>query len=80
MALSDPTTSKPPSKPHPPIRNKPHSEKDLNAVAMIPKKSREVHSEGETLSDEDFQKESEILTAVSRFKKVSMRKFKEWKS
>ncbi|KAF7286706.1 hypothetical protein GWI33_004332 [Rhynchophorus ferrugineus] len=79
VALSDPTTSKPPAKSHPPARSKLHSEKDFGLSTGGTKKSREVHSEGETLSDDDF-KESEILTAVNRLKKVSMRKLKEWKS
>lgn len=38
--------------------------------------SREVHSEGETLSDE----EGDIRTAVARLKRVSLRKLKVWKS
>lgn len=41
--------------------------------------TREVHSEGETLSD-DENKEYDLLATVSRLKKVSLRKFKEWKS
>lgn len=37
---------------------------------------REVHSEGETLSDD----EGDLRTAVARLKRVSLRKFKVWKS
>ncbi|XP_066257407.1 1-phosphatidylinositol 4,5-bisphosphate phosphodiesterase epsilon-1-like isoform X2 [Euwallacea similis] len=80
VALSDPTTSKHSGKAHPPPRGKLHSDKDLSSMAMSPKKSREVHSEGETLSDEEQTKDGELLSAVSRLKKVSIRKLKEWKS
>ncbi|ENN78054.1 hypothetical protein YQE_05490, partial [Dendroctonus ponderosae] len=79
VALSDPTTSKQSGKSHPPPRAKLNSEKDFSGLTIGSKKSREVHSEGETLSDEE-SKDGEILSAVSRLKKVSMRKFKEWKS
>ncbi|XP_046688497.1 uncharacterized protein LOC124374291 isoform X3 [Homalodisca vitripennis] len=37
---------------------------------------REVHSEGETLSDDD----GDLRTAVARLKRVSLRKLKVWKS
>ncbi|KAL1376513.1 hypothetical protein pipiens_004370 [Culex pipiens pipiens] len=40
---------------------------------------REVHSEGETLSDEDV-KENDILSTMSRFKRMSIKKLKSWKS
>ncbi|XP_058826169.1 1-phosphatidylinositol 4,5-bisphosphate phosphodiesterase epsilon-1-like [Topomyia yanbarensis] len=40
---------------------------------------REVHSEGETLSD-DEAKESDILSTMSRFKRMSIKKLKSWKS
>ncbi|XP_055641990.1 1-phosphatidylinositol 4,5-bisphosphate phosphodiesterase epsilon-1-like isoform X2 [Toxorhynchites rutilus septentrionalis] len=40
---------------------------------------REVHSEGETLSDEEA-KESDILSTMSRFKRMSIKKLKSWKS
>lgn len=82
VALSDPTTSKyrnhknDDSKKN---RSKVHSEKETNATGSSQNKTqchREVHSEGETLSDDD-SKESDLM---SRFKKVSLRKFKEWKS
>ncbi|XP_045460598.1 1-phosphatidylinositol 4,5-bisphosphate phosphodiesterase epsilon-1-like isoform X4 [Harmonia axyridis] len=83
VALSDPTTSKwrnhknEDSRKN--IRSKVHSEKETNATGSTQTKTqchREVHSEGETLSDEE-SKESDLM---SRFKKVSLRKFKEWKS
>ena len=86
VALSDPTTSKwknksaeERSKAVP--RAKVNSEKDTAVTAGSQKQQcqREVHSEGETLSDEDG-KESDLMATVSRLKKVSLRKFKEWKS
>ncbi|XP_062559576.1 1-phosphatidylinositol 4,5-bisphosphate phosphodiesterase epsilon-1-like [Armigeres subalbatus] len=40
---------------------------------------REVHSEGETLSD-DESKEHDILSTMSRFKRMSIKKLKSWKS
>ncbi|XP_052867196.1 1-phosphatidylinositol 4,5-bisphosphate phosphodiesterase epsilon-1-like [Anopheles cruzii] len=40
---------------------------------------REVHSEGETLSDEEA-KESDIISTMSRFKRMSIKKLKSWKS
>uniref|UniRef100_A0A182RS41 Phosphoinositide phospholipase C n=1 Tax=Anopheles funestus TaxID=62324 RepID=A0A182RS41_ANOFN len=40
---------------------------------------REVHSEGETLSDEET-KESDIMSTMSRFKRMSIKKLKSWKS
>ncbi|XP_053696518.1 1-phosphatidylinositol 4,5-bisphosphate phosphodiesterase epsilon-1-like [Sabethes cyaneus] len=40
---------------------------------------REVHSEGETLSDEEA-KETDILSTMSRFKRMSIKKLKSWKS
>lgn len=83
VVLSDPTTSKPKSKPPEDyrskglVRGKVNSEKDV-----LPQKhpcQREVHSEGETLSD-DESKDSDLMAAMSRLKKVSLRKFKEWKT
>ncbi|KAG5892290.1 hypothetical protein JTB14_020321 [Gonioctena quinquepunctata] len=84
VALSDPTASKwknrtgDDSKGKSGSRGKTSADKDT-AVTTAVKNSevkREVHSEGETLSDED-SKESDIM---SRLKRVSLRKFKEWKS
>ncbi|KAK9721921.1 Ras association (RalGDS/AF-6) domain [Popillia japonica] len=87
VALSDPTTSsKFKSKTGEDsrkgmLRGKVHSEKDTHSTSVQQKSQcqREVHSEGETLSDDDA-KESDLLSTVSRLKKVSLRKFKEWKS
>ncbi|KAF2901192.1 hypothetical protein ILUMI_04995 [Ignelater luminosus] len=83
VALSDPTTSKWKSKTGEDtrskgfVRGKVNSEKEtLQTRAQC---QREVHSEGETLSD-DESKDSDLMAAVSRLKKVSLRKFKEWKS
>ncbi|CAH0559692.1 unnamed protein product [Brassicogethes aeneus] len=77
MALSDPNTSKWKSKGQ---RGKGSSEKETNAtIAKKTELRREVHSEGETLSDED-SKESDLMATVSRLKRVSLRKIKEWKS
>lgn len=42
------------------------------------RRQREVHSEGETLSDEDMT--SDMRTAVSRLKRVSLRKLRVWRS
>ncbi|XP_065340527.1 uncharacterized protein LOC135939859 isoform X4 [Cloeon dipterum] len=41
-------------------------------------RTREVHSEGETLSDEE-RDASDMRNAVARLKKVSLKKFKVWK-
>ncbi|CAG9772903.1 unnamed protein product [Ceutorhynchus assimilis] len=76
VALSDPTATKQ-VKGLPPTRSKLNSEQNASSSS---KKSREIHSEGETLSDDDQNRDGEMLSAVSRLKKVSMRKFKEWKS
>ncbi|XP_074028891.1 1-phosphatidylinositol 4,5-bisphosphate phosphodiesterase epsilon-1 isoform X2 [Leptinotarsa decemlineata] len=84
VALSDPTTSKwksksgDDSKGRSGSRNKSNSDKDSAAPTSSKKGDamREVHSEGETLSD-DETKDSDLM---SRLKKVSLRKFKEWKS
>ncbi|KAK9884811.1 hypothetical protein WA026_009037 [Henosepilachna vigintioctopunctata] len=83
VALSDPTTSKwrnhKNDESRKNARAKVHSEKETNATGTSQSNvqcHREVHSEGETLSDEET-KESDLM---SRFKKVSLRKFKEWKS
>ena len=49
------------------------------ARASVPQQTREVHSEGETLSD-DETRDADLRTAVSRLKKVSLRKLRVWKS
>lgn len=43
-----------------------------------PKKHREVHSEGEAISDED--KDQDFISTMSRLKRLSIRKFRAWKS
>lgn len=88
VALSDPTTSKWKSKSGGEekemskikgfMRGKGHSDKDIQ-VQQAKQVQREVHSEGETLSDEE-NKDSDLMATVSRLKKVSLRKLKEWKS
>lgn len=40
---------------------------------------REVHSEGETLSDEEA-KETDIISTMSRLKRMSIKKLRSWKS
>lgn len=49
------------------------------ARASVPQQTREVHSEGETLSD-DETRDVDLRTTVSRLKKVSLRKLRVWKS
>lgn len=84
--LSDPTTTRFKSKTGEDTYNKAitrgkvSSEKETASTIQIKAEcQREVHSEGETLSDEDV-KDSDLLSTVSRLKKVSLKKFKEWKS
>ncbi|XP_025829637.1 1-phosphatidylinositol 4,5-bisphosphate phosphodiesterase epsilon-1-like [Agrilus planipennis] len=81
-ALSDPTTSKikklnDDSKMKGLLRSKANSEKET--LQHKTQCQREVHSEGETLSDEET-KDSDLVTAMTRLKRISIRKFKEWKS
>ncbi|KAK4881726.1 hypothetical protein RN001_005045, partial [Aquatica leii] len=82
-ALSDPTTSKWKSKTNEDAKNKGFVRGKVNSEKEVAQPrsqcQREVHSEGETLSD-DESKDSDLMAAVSRLKKVSIRKFKEWKS
>lgn len=86
VALSDPTTSKSKKSGEEKevsrikgfMRGKGHSDKDIQ-VQQTKQIQREVHSEGETLSDEE-SKDSDLMATVSRLKKVSLRKLKEWKS
>lgn len=90
VALSDPTTSKTKggktgteesqreSRIKGFMRGKGHSDKDIQ-VPQPKQVQREVHSEGETLSDEEH-KDTDLMSTVSRLKKVSLRKLKEWKS
>lgn len=87
VALSDPTTSRTKSRSeeagHSPMgrgifRAKGNSEKETPTCSPR-QKQREVHSEGETLSD-DEQREHDLMSTVYRLKKMSMRKLKAWKS
>lgn len=60
------------------FRSKGNSEKETPSCS--PRlKQREVHSEGETLSDEEG-KDRDIMSTVFRIKKMSMKKLKAWKS
>ncbi|CAG7724464.1 unnamed protein product [Allacma fusca] len=55
---------------------------DSSAQMTRPRKSRPrraAHSEGETLSDEDHT-DADFKATVARLKKVSLRKFRMWKS
>lgn len=80
VALSDPTTSKWKSKSGEDARKLTKNIKEKDTSSSQQKATnREVHSEGETLSD-DENKESDLMATVSRLKKVSLRKLKEWKS
>lgn len=67
--LSDPTAASKPKFPLSGLSRR--GSRDLASLTQ-----REVHSEGETLSDDD----GDLLTAVQRLKRVSLRKFKVWKS
>lgn len=93
VALSDPTTSRAkkhgecssaPSGSHGLgsgiFRAKGNSDKDrLAGSSPRRQKDREVHSEGEALS-EDENRERDLMSSVFRFKKLSMKKLKAWKS
>lgn len=63
------------------FRSKGNSEKETPTCSPR-QKQREVHSEGETLSDEETTspKDRDILSTVVRIKKMSMKKLKAWKS
>lgn len=89
VALSDPTTSRTKSRSEDAgtshgmgrgiFRAKNNSERETPSCSPRQKQRetrREVHSEGETLSDEDV-KEYDL---IYRLKKVSLRKMKAWKS
>lgn len=87
VALSDPTTSRTKSRSEEAghsqmgrgiFRSKGNSEKET-PTSSPRQKQREVHSEGETLSDED-SKERDLMSTVFRIKKMSMKKLKAWKS
>lgn len=87
VALSDPTTSR--SAKHDSssghsqmargiFRAKGNSEKETPTCSPR-QRQREVHSEGETLSDDEI-KESDLMSTVSRLKKMSIKKLKAWKT
>ncbi len=54
------------------------AKENVAGVESASKKHREVHSEGEAVSDED--KDSDMTSTMSRLKRLSIRKFKAWKS
>lgn len=61
------------------FRSKGNSEKETPTSSPHRQKQREVHSEGETLS-EDESREHDLMSTVYRLKKMSIRKLKAWKS
>lgn len=61
------------------FRAKGSSEKESPTCSPHRQKQREVHSEGETLS-EDENREHDLMSTVYRLKKMSIRKLKAWKS
>lgn len=61
------------------FRAKGNSEKEFASCSPHRQKHREVHSEGETLS-EDENRERDLMSTMYRFKKMSMKKLKAWKS
>lgn len=79
-ALSDPPTSR--FKTRFPLsglgRGGSAKENAASSAEPTPKKHREVHSEGEAISDED--KDSDFISTMSRLKRLSIRKFRAWKS
>ncbi|XP_071051553.1 1-phosphatidylinositol 4,5-bisphosphate phosphodiesterase epsilon-1-like isoform X1 [Onthophagus taurus] len=87
IALSDPSSSKfskPPknddSKKNSSIKQSTSSTSSNNQQKINRSYNREVHSEGETLTEDEESKENDLMSTVSRLKKVSLRKLKEWKS
>ena len=89
-ALSDPTTSRAGAKHSKPVTSSSLSHgygrgsgrssgRTLveRGMGLMQQRHREVHSEGETLSDDDA---SDFRTAVSHLKRVSLRKLRVWKS
>lgn len=61
------------------FRAKGNSEKEFASCSPHRQKHREVHSEGETLS-EDESHDRDLMSTMFRFKKMSMKKLKAWKS
>lgn len=59
------------------FRAKGNSDKETSCSPRRPK-NREVHSEGETLSEEDEGRD--LMSSMFRFKKMSIKKLKAWKS
>lgn len=60
------------------FRAKGNSDKEITSCSPR-KKHREVHSEGETLS-EDEGRDRDLMSSMFRFKKMSFKKLKAWKS
>lgn len=61
------------------FRAKGNSDKEIQGFSPRRQKHREVHSEGETLS-EDEARDRDLMSSVFRFKKMSIKKLKAWKS
>ncbi|RZF45196.1 hypothetical protein LSTR_LSTR009967 [Laodelphax striatellus] len=78
-ALSDPTTSSKATKSRFPLSGLGRGGSTREQGPPPPRRMREVHSEGETLSDDDVR-DADIRTAVSRLKRVSLRKLRVWRS
>ncbi|XP_037922568.1 1-phosphatidylinositol 4,5-bisphosphate phosphodiesterase epsilon-1-like [Hermetia illucens] len=86
VALSDPTTSRSCKSRSDDascqmsrgiFRAKGNSEKETPTCSPR-QRQREVHSEGETLTDDEDR--NDLMSTVSRLKKMSMKKLKAWKS
>lgn len=81
--LSDPTTSKINKKSdssHGAHRFfKSRGNQSFGTYSTTKIQEREVHSEGETLSDEEA-KETDIISTMSRLKRMSIKKLRSWKS
>lgn len=61
------------------FRAKGNSDKEIASCSPRRQKHREVHSEGETLS-EDEGRDRDLMSSMFRFKKMSIKKLKAWKS
>lgn len=61
------------------FRAKGNSDKETTSCSPRRQTHREVHSEGETLS-EDEGRDRDLMSSVFRFKKMSIKKLKAWKS
>lgn len=59
------------------FRAKGNSDKEIQSCSPRRQKHREVHSEGETLSEDEAR---DLMSSVFRFKKMSIKKLKAWKS